>query len=331
MASVSPIAAQPRPAGPQEATSADLGGAKAEFANAQKLFKAGKYAEALPLFRNVADNTRSPNARLYVGHCLEQLGKIVDAYKTFELIVKELTEHPEEKYEPTREAALAELAMLNVRVGKVVISLTEIPADAVVTLDGLRIEEKDFGSSIVVTPGSHHIEASAGGAAPVRRDVKLDGGEVKTVILSLKKDDAPAAAAPPAPSSDVKPADNGSSGSSMRTIGYVAGGVGVLGLGLFTVTGLMAKSTFDKLDSECKGGCSDAGHLGDIDHGKSLQTTANIGLVVGLVGLGTGAALVLLGGKGADSAASSPAGKARPALGASVTGRGGSVWYTGHF
>jgi hypothetical protein len=303
-------------------SASDLGGAKADFANAQKLFKAAKYAEALPLFRSVTDSTKSPNARLYVGHCLVQLGKVVEAYKEFDLIVKEISEHPEEKYEPTREAAMAQLGLLNVRVAKIVISLTDIPADVAVTLDGTRVEERELGSSIVVAPGSHHVEATATGVAPLRRDVSLDGGAVKTVILSPKKIDEgrAAAVAPPAASPEPKSGDTGSSGNTLRAAGYVAGGLGVFGLGVFAVTGLMAKSTFDKLESECKGGCSDAGHLGDIDHGKALQTTANVGLVIGLVGLGTGVTLVLLGsGKRGDG----------PQV--SISGGGAAMSYAGHF
>jgi hypothetical protein len=313
--------AQPRPPGSQEATAApvDLGGAKADFANAQRLFKAGKFAEALPLFTSVAESTKSPNARLYVGHCLEQLGKVVEAYKVFELIAKEITEHPEDKYEPTREAAMVQVGLLNVRVSKVVISLTDMPPDVTVTLDGIRIQERELGSPVVVTPGSHHVEAVANGVAPARRDVNLDGGEMKTVILSLKKlEDGRPAVAPAPAQPDAKPADAGS-GGSMRTIGYVAGGVGIVGLGVFAVTGLMAKSTFDKLEGECKGGCSDAGHLEDIDHGKSLQTMANVGLVLGVVGVGTGVTLILLGGKAGEG----------PNV--SFTGSGGSVSYAGHF
>jgi hypothetical protein len=143
---------------------------------------------------------------------------------------------------------------------------------------------------------------------------------MKTIILSLKKlDDDRSAAAPPT-AQPVQPTRDTGSGGSLRTLGFVAGGVGVVGLGVFTVTGLMAKSTFDKLDSECKGGCSDPGHLGDIDHGKSMQTAANVGLVVGLVGLATGVTFVVLGsGKGSEGAS------------VSVSGGGGSVWYTGHF
>jgi hypothetical protein len=324
LAATSPSWAQARPQGSGEAgaSASDLGTAKIDFANAQKLFKAGKFADALPLFRAVADSTRSPNARLYVGHCLEQLGKHADAYKVFSLIVKELTEHPEDKYEPTREAAVTELAVLNVKVAKLVISLTDLPPELGVTLDGVRVDEKDLGSSIVLLPGAHRVEALANGFAPVRRDVSIEGGEVKTVTLAFRKvDDAQPAAPPVAEQPAVKTGEPSSgAGGTMRTIGYVAGGVGIAGLAVFAITGLMAKSTFDKLESECAKACSDPDHLGDIDSGKSLQTTANVGLVVGLLGLGGGTTLVLLGsGKGNDGAS------------VSVSRGGGTLSYTGHF
>src|SRR5262245_40998106 len=131
-------------------TPADPGVAKAQFANAQRLFKAGRFAEALPLFRELVESTKSPNARLYVGHCLQELGRYVEAHKAFSAVVREINEHPDEKYQPTREAAIAQLAVLNVRLGRVIISLTDAPPNVAVTLDGNAVEEKTLGSSIVV-------------------------------------------------------------------------------------------------------------------------------------------------------------------------------------
>ncbi len=103
-----------------------------------------------------------------------------------------------------------------------------------------------------------------------------------------------------APSQDPSPVATSSqssseSGATLRTAGLVVGGVGVAGLAVFTVTAFMAKSTFHDLQTACATPCTDAGHLDQIDHGKSLQTTANVSLAVGLVGLGSGAVLFLLG------------------------------------
>jgi hypothetical protein len=281
-------------------TATDAGAAKAQFADAQRLFKAGRFAEALPIFRDVAESTRSPNARLYVGHCLQELGKFVEAHRAFSAVVREVTEHPDEKYQPTREAAITQLAVLNVRLGKVIISVVESPPSLAVSLDGSAVDPKMLGSSIVVDPGAHRVEASASGSSPIRRDVSVEGGEVKTVTLSFKKavDEPPVSVATPsngsvgtAPAPEAKSDD----GATMRTMSFVAGGVGVAGLGVFTIAGLMAKSTFNDLEARCAGRCADASYVDQINRGKTLQTTANVGLVVGLVGIGAGATFFVLG------------------------------------
>jgi hypothetical protein len=309
------------------AVAADPGAAKAQFTNAQKLFKAGRFAEALPLFRDLAQSTKSPNARLYVGHCLQELGKYVEAHKAFTAVVKEITEHPDEKYQPTREAAIAQLAVLNVRLGRVIISLSDAPPNLAVTLDGNAVEEKMLGSSIVVEPGAHRVEASASGLAPIRRDVNIDGGEVKTVPISFKKgvgDEAPFAVSTPSSgsASTAPPFETRSDdGATMRTMGFVAGGVGVAGLAVFTITGLMAKSAFDDLERQCHGPCADASYVDRINRGKALQTTANVGLVVGLVGVATGTMLFVLGRpKHGDAPVS-----------VSLSNGGGAISYEGRF
>jgi hypothetical protein len=299
---------------------------KLRFANAQKLFKEGRFGDALPLFQNLADTTQSPNARLYVGHCLKELGKFVEAHAAFTAVVKEINDHPDEKYQPTREAAISELAVLNVRLGRVIINVAESPPNVVVKLDGNAVEEKTLGSSIVVAPGAHHVEATAGALAPVRGDVNIEGGEVKTVLLSFKKavDETPFsvvgssnASVATTPSADSKSDD----GATMRTMGFVAGGVGVAGLAVFTITGLMAKSAFNDLETKCGGPCADASYVDQIHRGKTLQTTANVGLVVGLVGVAAGATLFVVGRPHHPDAS----------VAVSLSGGGGTLSYTARF
>jgi hypothetical protein len=314
--------AQPAPtAGAAAAESNDV---KAQFANAQRLFKANQFAEALPLFVQLAETTGSPNARLYAGHCLQQLGRNVDAYAAFTAVVREVNEHPEPRYAPTKEAAIKQLAVLNVRLAKIVVSPTDIPIAARVTLDGTPLDQKDFGTSIVVEPGNHRVELSGTGAAPARRDVSIDGGELKTVTFSSKKVDEalPAGAPTNQASAPAVPKDESSDGGrTMRTVGLVVGGTGVAGLAVFTVAGLMLKSSVKDLEAQCPNGCTDADHLGQVDRARTLQTTANVGLVVGLVGVGVGTTLFVLGqGKRGDNSVS-----------VSSANGGGMVSYTGRF
>jgi len=125
----------------------------------------------------------------------------------------------------------------------------------------------------------------------------------------------PAAAPPP-------PADT-DDGSGLRTAGYVAGGVGLVGMALFAIAGLGAKSAYDKLNTDCgERPCTDEAHRSDIEGGRMLQTAANIGLAAGLTGLGVGATLLVLGSRSSVE-------KRGPS--ASVSTGGAMITYGGRF
>jgi hypothetical protein len=84
----------------------------------------------------------------------------------------------------------------------------------------------------------------------------------------------------------------------MRTLAFVAGGVGVAGLATFGIFGLMNNSKFGELEDSCGPNKVCSGDLKDTaDTGKTYQTIANIGLVVGVVGIAGGVTLFVLSGK----------------------------------
>jgi len=71
------------------------------------------------------------------------------------------------------------------------------------------------------------------------------------------------------------------------------------------VAGLQASSTYSKLERECgTTGCSDREHLDAINRGKSLQTVADIGLIIGIGGAVTSGALFYFGIAGSETAVS---------------------------
>ena len=89
----------------------------------------------------------------------------------------------------------------------------------------------------------------------------------------------------------------------MRTWSYVAGGVGAAGIVTFGVFGLLNNSKHSKLEDECKNGVCPSSLESDKNTGQTYQTVANVGLVVGIVGLGTGTALYLLSDKKKEKSA----------------------------
>src|SRR5215471_19065437 len=212
--------------------------ARTKFAAALKLYNARQHEQALVLFRDLVDGTGSPNARLYVGLCLEQLGRIADAYRELARTAKEASLRNDTKYDRTRDAAIAEMAALDAKVGKLVITLLELPAGLVVTVDGRKLDEREVGTPIVLEPGNHRIEASAPGRSAATRETRLDGGETRTVTLALADSDA------------SRSADHGGPSTS-QIAGYATAGIAVAGLSMFVVGGLLATSRYDTLKDAC--------------------------------------------------------------------------------
>jgi hypothetical protein len=75
---------------------------------------------------------------------------------------------------------------------------------------------------------------------------------------------------------------------------YVSGGIGVLGLASFGIFGLLNHSQYGDLDDECSGGVCPGSIRQDAVRGHRYQTIANIGLLVGVVGIGTGLGLYFM-------------------------------------
>jgi hypothetical protein len=266
---------------------------EAEFAEAVKVFKNGDTAAALPRFVHLSETTNSPNVQLYLGYCQLELGHDREAHQAFSRAVKVSLDLGGAKYLATQEAAQAELAKLNLRLASLTIAFVKLPAEFVVRLDGEIVDSSMVGSPLVVAPGLHHVEAEAKGAKPIARDVSLDAGGTKTIALLFEKKVEPEVALAPAVQST--PEQRSDSGSRLTSLGYVAAGLGAAGLGAFVVAGIQARSTYNKLQTECPSGCSDAAHRNSASQGSTYQTVANVGLALGIVGTLTGATLVYLG------------------------------------
>jgi hypothetical protein len=261
---------------------------KARFAEAVRLYKADDFAAALPEFEALANETGSPNAQLYVGYCYVGLERPADAYAAFEQAAR--SAGSDERYAETSAAALNELSNLTLRISKIVVAPVEQPDGLVVKVDGVVVDPEAFGSHRVFAPGDHRVEASATDRDPIVRDIHVSAGETKTVTLYFPKREP----APPSPA--PKPSGEANRGATLRTAGFVAAGVGGAGLVTFIVGGLQARSAYNDLERACgTTPCTDAAHQRDADRGKSWQTVANVGLVVGGIGVAASATLLYFG------------------------------------
>jgi hypothetical protein len=301
---------------PAAATPVQREQAQARFLRAKDLMEKKQYVDALGELRASHDIVASPNTRLQIARCLVAMEKTIEAYAEFgrtAIEAKELTAQ-DRRYQRAYDAALAERAEIEPRLGFVTLAIENPGDDTKVTVAGEEIRRAAWSEPTPVGPGVTEITTLTPGHDPIQRTVTLAAGEKTSLAIDAQSGARTAVEAPPAPPPPAPPPPEAHGASWMRTGAYVAGGVGVAGLATLAVFGLMARSTYDDLNAACMGGPCPASKADEISSGKTDRTIANVGLVLGLVGVGVGGTLLVLSlHKGARGANGSSAGGA-PAL-----------------
>jgi serine/threonine-protein kinase len=206
--------------------------------------------------------------------------------------------------------------------------------------DGKELPRAAWTASFPLDPGPHKIEVKAPGKEPWSLEISLPyEGTTRTVTLpgELKSTAPPAASssapAPPPPPASVAPAVSTSAPVAEppppggNHLAYGLGAVGLVGLGVGTFFGLRAISRSNDANERCpETRCKDPGVV-DLSKDASRDATiSNVGLVIGVLGLGAGVGLLLLGPEEKGPARSSSRASVR--VGATplgATGLGGGL------
>jgi hypothetical protein len=262
---------------------------------ARESYDGGDYNTAYDLYRRAYALIAAPTLSLREARSLEKLGRLVEAVEAYVRTARSPLDatSPEAFREAVREAH-DELLKLRPRVPKLEIVIQGVePTDAKVELDGKALPPALVGVPSPVNPGEHQIVAHAGGE-PASKRIAIGEGETQRVVLELSP--MPQGAHSPATSGDSSgPSTAAPRGSAQRTFGWVTLGVGAAGLGVGVVTGLMATSRHADAEEGCPNGRCIEGSAGagDAEAFRDLRTVSNVGYVVGVVGVGAGAALLL--------------------------------------
>jgi hypothetical protein len=278
---------------PDVATPVQREQAQSRFAKGRDLLNKKQYDDALAEFRASHDIVASPNTRLEIARCLRTAGKLVAAYAELgrtSIEAKELLGQ-DNRYQRAYDAAIAERKEIEPQLGFVTLTVQNATDDTTVTVGGEEIKRAAWSEPIPVTPAESEIVVNSTGHAPVKTSVNIAAGQRQALTIDALSGDA--GATPPAPT-EAAPAESPSSGPSLRTWAYMAGGVGVAGLATFGIFAVLAKGTYDDLNGACHGGPCPPDKSGEISSGKTQQTVANVGLAVGLVGVAAGATLFVL-------------------------------------
>jgi len=264
--------------------------AQARFARGKELLGKKQYDAALVEFRASHDIVGSPNTRLELARCLRAMGRLVAAYAELGragVEAKELVGQ-DNRYQRAFDSATAERAEIEPQLGFVALTIENATDDTKVTVGGEEIRRAAWAEPAPAIAGQTEVVVETPGHAPVKKTMTLTAGQKTALTVDALSADAPPAS-PPAP---PPPPEAGP--SPLRLAAYVAGGIGVAGLVTFGIGGIMARSTYNDLNSACQGGPCPSDKTGEISSGKTQQTIANVGLVVGIAGVAGGAALFVL-------------------------------------
>jgi hypothetical protein len=308
---LAPRAAAAAGASPVDATPAQKKEATEHFTAGKQAVDAKNWERAILELRASLQVVDSPNARLVLARALRDSGDLAGAWSEYAQVIADATKlaSSEPRYAQTSDAATTERADLEPKLAFVTVTVAHAPADATLKVGGRAVAAPDWTSPIVVSAGAVDVVlADAAGKELARQTVAASVGQKTPVSLDAQPPPPP----PPAKDKpiadedkpDEKPVDlpppQPTDKSKLRTYAYVAGGVGLVGLGMFTTFGLMSNATYSDLQSACPHGCP-PGKQDEIDSGRTQQTIANVSLVVGAVGVAAGATLFVLSLTGSSS------------------------------
>jgi hypothetical protein len=306
--------------------------AQALYDEARELVAAEKFEQACPKLKASYELDPAGGTLLNLADCYERQGKIALAWTTF----KDALEAARRDGKNERiEFAIQHIVTLEKRLSRLSVTVPEaarLPG-LEVTVDGTPLSEAAYGTALPVDPGAHRIRAVAPGKEAFEKSVEVPSSSAEHLKIDLptladasgeplvapKRSERSSAAA--------QAAINGpaSHGSTARTLGFVAGGLGLVSAGVGGYFGLKAFSRWSARNRACEGGCTaEAKTAGD--EAESAATVSTISFAGGAAALGVGLVLILTSSSGKEAPSpSARVGKLQVGLMTSPDGAGVSL------
>lgn len=307
----------------QDNQTADRANAIEFFDKAAALEQSGNYSEACPKYAESYRLDPKLGALLHLADCYEHNGQLASAYAAF----REASELAAKLGDKRLAVANERSHALEAKVPHLFVKVDSKDTGLELSKDGRPLSAAQWGTELALDPGQHSIEATAPGKQPWKTAINVPAsGQTVTVIVPAL---ANAASSPAVASSAAAPVATNYSPSTMslgndatgpgqdqqgpalnqRTVGYVVGGVGVVGLAMGTVFGLKVNSKNSKSDSICPTGqpCTlseQANYNSSVSDARSARAASLVSFGVGGAALATGAILIFTAPKSNHTAVS---------------------------
>lgn len=265
-----------------EASEEQKAAARDAYKAGDKTFAAGQYDEALDHFRSSYQTVASPNSHYMIARSLDMLGRHVEAYEELEATIAEADAlaASDDRYAKTAATARENLEQWRQKIGLLTLDVSA-PSGASLTVGGRQIDFWD--RPIPVEPGQVEVTLTTPDGTKQRTVEVAAGGTAELTMVApapLVVDEAP-----------PEETDDGISG--LRIGAYVGFGVGAVGLIGFGVFGGLHLSEYGDFEDECPDGSCPPDRSADADSGRTYQTIANVGLIVGIAGASAGLGLLI--------------------------------------
>jgi hypothetical protein len=268
------------------------GRAEALFERGRKLLREGHIADACAAFAESDRIDPGVGTQMNLGDCYERNGQTASAWATFRgaaRLASSLGQTERAKVSNGR------ADVLEPRLSRVTIHIAESIPGLVVIRDGNPLRDGALDVGTPVDPGFHVYVARAPGRKPFRAEVSITGDAQSNVVVVpvLEPEEGAGGASATTTPREEPPI------SSLRTVGLVTGGVGLLALVATGVFGAIALDDRNTTNNRCplQNGnvCDDAIGLAANSRSHSMAALATGSFIVGAVATATGASLYFLG------------------------------------
>lgn len=272
------------------ASALTLAAANASFARASEPSREARSVSGCEALEASLVKQPDPSLRVELAECYAQVGRSASAWAQYREAVAAAHEQASPELETlarSRAKALeGDLSYVTVQTWK--------SQEVMVTQDGSPIDEAVLGTAIPLDPGSHTITASAPGKRGWSKRIELGShGDHVQVSVPVLPDDVSfspdlAAVPPPPPAPASAPVID----SVQRTLGLVAGALGIAGIATGTLFGVKAASDW----SDTKEQCTAFPYCGEegarlAQQAKTSALISTIGFATGIAGISGGALL----------------------------------------
>jgi hypothetical protein len=288
------------------ASAQDTATAGALFEKGVADMEAGRFESACPAIEESQRIDPRPGTLFTVAECQARWGKVASAaarYQEYVDLVSRLGPDQQARHKARVDIARAQLVKLKPTVPTLTLVLPpDAPPGTYATRNGEVLKGAALGLALPVDPGEYLVVTHVPGAPERESKVSIQLGEAKRVPLDVTVAVSKPAAAPLSP--PVAAPSQGSQaaapapthGSSRKTAAYVAGGVGIAGIALGSVTGVLVLSKKHTMNDNCTGTDCNADGVSAANSAKTLATVSDVGFGVGIAGLAVGTILLLTGG-----------------------------------